>query len=322
VSPDGRQRRIGVALLAAAGLLALPRLVGEYWSYVAALACLHVLLATGLNFLSGYAGQFSFGHSALYGFGAYTTGLAMVKLGLPFPLAIALAVIVTVIVSLLIAVPALRVSGVYLGIITVGFVELFIWGANNWRALTFGPAGFAVPVSSLAGFALDSSVRTYYVILPVTVAMTWVARALVRSKVVRGFVAIRDHEMAAQALGVNAVRYKILAFALNAAYAGVAGGLYAVLLNYVSPGTFGLFEAISQFNMVVVGGIGTLYGPVFGAVILTVVFELLRGFTGLQELLSGLFLVGFVLFLPRGVAGELRRAGWLPAERLHGGTSA
>lgn len=310
---------MAAAILAAAALLVLPYVLGEYWAYVAALACLHVLLAIGLNFVSGYAGQFSFGHSALYGFGAYTTGLAIVRLGLPFPVAIVLGVIVTVAVSLLISVPALRVSGVYLGIITVGFVELFIWGANNWRGLTFGPAGFPVPVSSIGGLALDSSIRTYYLILPVTVGMVLVARRVVRSKMVRALVAIRDHEMAAQALGVNAVRYKILAFALNAVYAGLAGGLYAVLLNYVSPGTFGVIEAISEFNMVVVGGIGTFYGPLFGAVILTVVFELLRGFAGLQELLSGLFLVIFILFLPRGVAGELRRVGWLPVERLHGG---
>lgn len=312
------RRALGAAVI---GLLALglPQILGEYWAYVAALGYIHVLLAVGLNFLLGYAGAFSFGHSALYGFGAYATGLLMVRLGFPFPLAIVAGTLLTVLISFLIAVPALRVSGVYLGIITVGFVELFIWTLTNWRSLTFGPAGFRVPAPALGGVPLNSATRIYYVILPVTVALLLLARWIVRSKVGRALVAIREHEAAAQALGVDARRYTIAAFALNAGYAGVAGGLYAILLNYLSPGTFGLFEAIAQFNMLVVGGIGTFYGPIIGALGVTILFEFLRGATGLQELLSGLFLVIFVLFLPRGVAGELRRAGWLPAERLHGG---
>lgn len=299
------------------GLLLVPYALGEYWAYVAALTCLHVLLAVGLNFLLGYAGQFSFGHSAFYGFGAYTTGLLMVRLGVPFVIAVLAGVAVTVIVSLLIAIPALRVSGVYLGIITVGFVELFIWGLNNWRGLTFGPGGFSVPVSRVGSLALSTSTRTYYLILSVMVAMIALARWLAQSKLGRALVAIRDHEVAAQALGVDVTRYKIIAFALNAGYAGLAGGLYAVLLNYVSPGSFGLFEAISQFNMVVIGGIGTFLGPIVGAVVVTVVFELLRGATGLQELLSGLFLASFILFLPRGLVGELQRRGWLALDQLH-----
>jgi len=303
--------------LIGAGLLALPYALGEYWAYVAALTCLHVLLAVGLNFLLGYAGQFSFGHSALYGFGAYTTGLLMVRLGVPFVLAILAGVAVTVLVSLLIGIPALRVSGIYLGIITVGFVELFVWGLNNWRDLSFGPGGFAVPVSHLGGVALSTSTRTYYLILPVTAAMIALARWLAQSKLGRALVAIRDHEVAAQALGLDVTRYKIIAFALNAGYAGLAGGLYAILLNYVSPGSFGLFEAISQFNRVVIGGIGTFLGPIIGAIVVTVVFELLRGATGLQELLSGLFLASFILFLPRGLAGELQRRGPLAPDRLH-----
>jgi branched-chain amino acid transport system permease protein len=301
----------------AVGTLAVPVVLGEYWAYVLSLAYIHVLLALGLNFLLGYAGQFSFGHAALYGLGAYATGLAMVRWQLPFALALVLAVIVTVAVSLVIAVPALRVSGVYLGIITVGFVELFVWAANHWRAVTFGPSAFSVPAPRLFGVELNSSTRTYYLVWAVTVALTGVALVLVKSRLGRALVATRDGEVAAEALGLNVTRYKIIAFALNAAYAGVAGGLYAVLLNYVSPGTFGLDEAISQFNMVVVGGIGTLLGPVVGALGLTLLFELRRGATGLQEILSGLFLVVFVLLLPRGIVGELAGRGWVPREKLY-----
>ena len=312
-------RRLWAALGAGVGLLAIPPVFGEYWTYIATLACIHVLLAVGLNFVLGYAGQFSFGHSALYGFGAYATGLLMVRLNLPFVVAIVLAALAAIAVSLLIALPALRVSGVYLGIITVGFVELFIWGVNNWRDLTFGPAGFRVPIPTVAGLALNSSVRTYYLVLPVTIVLAVLARRLVRSSLGRALVAIRDNEVAARALGVDTTRYKLIAFGLNAGYAGVAGGLYAVHLNYLSPGTFGLFEAIAQFNMLVVGGVGTFYGPIIGALGVTVLFELLRGATGLQELLSGAFLVFFVLFLPHGVAGQLRRLGWLADERLRGG---
>jgi branched-chain amino acid transport system permease protein len=304
-----------------AAALGLPFVLGEYWAYVAALAYLNVLQAVGLNFLLGYAGQFSFGHSALYGVGAYTTGLLMLQMGLSFGVAIVLGVAATVLLSFLIAFPALRVSGMYLGIITVGFVELFVWVANTWRSVTFGPSGFSVPMATLLGFELNAARRTYYVILPVTIAAIAIARWIIRSKVGRALVAIRDHEAAAQALGVDPVRYKLLAFVLNGAYAGLAGGMYAILLNYVSPGSFGLFEAIAQFNMLVIGGIGTLYGPILGALGVTVLFELLRSWTGLQELLSGLFLVIFILYLPSGVVGGLRLWGWLPPEQLRGASA-
>jgi len=305
-----------------AAALGLPFALGEYWAYVAGLAYIHVVLAVGLNLLLGYAGQFSFGHSALYGFGAYTTGLFMFRLGMSFGVAILLGIVTTMLVSLLIALPALRVSGIYLGIITVGFVELFVWAVNTWQTVSFGPSGFSVPAASVFGFEFNTSMRTYYVILPVMVVSIAIARWLVRSKVGRALVAIRDHERAAQALGVDPVRYKVLAFVLSAGYAGLGGGLYAILLNYVSPGTFGLFEAISQFNMLVIGGIGTFYGPMWGALGVTILFEFLRSWTGLQELTSGLFLVTFILFLPLGLVGELRRAGWLRPERLHGGSDS
>lgn len=298
-------------------LLGIPVGLGEYWAFIMALAYIYVLLGVGLNFLLGYAGQFSFGHSALYGFGAYAAGLFMMRLGVPFLVAIAFGTVLTCIVALLIAIPALRVSGIYLGIITVGFVELFLWTANHWRDLTFGPTGFRLPVATLLGFPLSSAVRTYYFIMVVVVTLVVLARWLVRSKVGRALVAIRDNEAAALTLGVDPIRYKILAFVLNAGYAGVAGGLYAVLLNYLSPATFGLFEAIMQFNMVIVGGIGTFYGPIIGAVGLTILFEFARGVTGFQEILSGLLLVTFILFIPRGVAYELNRVGWLKDEPLH-----
>jgi len=210
-------------------------------------------------------------------------------------------------------------SGIYLGIITVGFVELFGWAARTWQSVTFGPTGFSVPTPRLAGVELSSATRTYYLILVLTAIALVGARWLVRSRIGRALVAIRDHEAAAESLGVHAARYKLVAFAVSAAYAGLAGTLYAALLRYVSPASFGVFEAIAQFNMLVIGGIGTFYGPILGALGVTLLFELLRTWTGLLEMLSGLFLLIFSLFLPLGVVGGLRRIGWMPPERLQGG---
>jgi len=305
--------------LGGAAALVLPFAAGEYWAYVASLAYINVLLAVGLNFVLGYAGQFSFGHSALYGCGAYVTGLLMVHGGVTFVVAALIGVVTTVMISFLIAMPALRVSGIYLGIITVGFVELFVWAARTWQSVTFGPTGFAVPAVNLAGVELNSATRTYYLILFLTAFAMVGARRLVHSKLGRALVAIRDHEIAAQSLGVNAARYKLVAFALSAAYAGLAGTLYAALLKYVSPMSFGVFEAIAQFNMLVIGGTGTFYGPMIGALSVTLLFELLRTWTGLLEVLSGLSLLIFSLFLPLGIVGGLRRIGWISQERLHGG---
>ena len=298
-------------ILLFAAFAVVPWVANPYILYVGNLALLYMILATGLNLLVGYAGQFALANAAMFGIGAYGTSLLQVRLGVPYVVAAPGGAVLAMLIGTTIALPALRLSGIYLGLISLAFALFTQWVLLHWNAVTFGAGGFPVPHLDLAPLAIGSDLAIYYVSWLVTLALVVLAWRLVRSRIGRAFVAIRDGEIAAQSLGVDPLRYKALAFALSGLYAGIAGALYAPLLGYISPEGFDLFQMIIQKSMIVVGGMGSIMGSVIGAVVVVVALEALRAFKSTQEIVFGAILIGFVLFRPRGLVAFLQLLpGW------------
>jgi branched-chain amino acid transport system permease protein len=293
-------------------LVALPFFANPYIVYVTTIGLIYVVLAVGLNLLLGYAGQFAFANAALFGIGAYATGLLQLKLGWPFWLALPGGAVFTALVGVLVALPALRLSGLYLALATMAFAQFTQWVLLNWEGVTFGAGGFKLPPVSFRWLGLPSSLGVYYLALLVTATLVAAAWNVVRSRIGRAFVAVRDSEVAADALGIDLARYKTIAFGLSAFYAGAAGGLHTAALNFVAPEGFDVFQMVIHFSMVVVGGLGSVWGSVLGAGLLVGFQEILRGFKGAQEIGFGLLLIVCIVFLPDGLISLFKRRvrGW------------
>ena len=304
-----RRTVLAVALIV---LAVLPALANPYLTYVVNIALIYVILAVGLNLLLGYAGQFAFANAALFGIGAYATGLLQLRLGWPFWLALPGGAVFTALAGLVVALPALRLSGLYLALATMAFAQFTQWTLLNWERVTFGAGGFKIPPPSFAFVGLSSSTGVYVLTLVLTAALVGAAWNTVRSRIGRALVALRDSEVAAETLGVDLARYKTLAFGMSAFYAGAAGGLYSAALNFVAPEGFDLFQMVVHFSMVVVGGLGSVWGAVLGAAVLVGMQEALRAFKGAQEIAFGLLLMTSIVFLPEGLVSVLRRRvpGW------------
>ncbi len=284
------------AVLGAALLLA-PWAVGEYWLSQLAFVCVYGMAGIGLMLLSGYAGQISLGHAAFFAAGAYTETLLLTH-GWPFPLTLLAAGLLAGAVGVAIGLPALRLSGIYLAIATLAF---------------------AVPVARIGPIAFDPSGRLfYYLALAAVVLLMLGAINLLRSPTGRAFVAVRDSEIAAQSIGVNLAWYKTVAFGVSAAFTGVAGAFYAHKLQFISPEAFTLVLSIELLVMVVVGGLGSLHGAIYGAAFIIVLPEAIgvakdhlpasiAGQPGLKSLVFGLVVIGFMLFEPLGIYGRWRK---------------
>lgn len=302
----------------AAVLLAAPWLLGEYWLSQMAFVCVYGMAGIGLMLLSGYAGQISLGHAAFFAAGAYAETLLLTH-GWPFPLTLVAAGVLAGAVGVAIGLPALRLSGIYLAIATLAFAFIVEEVLARWESVTNGNNGLNVPLARLGPVSLDPSGRLFYYVALVTVTLLMLAAAnLLRSPTGRAFVAIRDSEIAAQSLGVNLAWYKTVAFAISAGFTGVAGAFYAHKLQFISPEAFTIVLSIELLVMVVVGGLGSLHGAIYGAGFIIVLPELIgvvkdhlpaaiAGQPGLKSLLFGLVIIGFMLLEPLGVYGRWRK---------------
>jgi branched-chain amino acid transport system permease protein len=310
------RRNVLVALAAIAILV--PLWANPYHLFVANLILIYVVLAVGLNVLVGYAGQLAFANAAMFGIGAYGTGLLQVQLGWSFWLAFPAGALIATAVGLAISMPALRLSGLYLALSTLAFAQFTQWVFLHWEDVTFGAGGFRTPPMSFGPVPVDKPVGLYYLSLVLAIALVVFAQNVVASRIGRAFVAVRDGEVAAQSLGVDLVRYKALAFGISGFYAGIAGGLYSQMLNFVSPEGFDLFQMVLHKAMIVTGGLGSIVGSVLGAGSMIILLEGLRAFKGAQEIVFGGLLVAFVIFLRGGMVSVIKRhvGGW--EEPLHG----
>ncbi|MFM8557424.1 MAG: branched-chain amino acid ABC transporter permease [Betaproteobacteria bacterium] len=303
----GRRAFLLVGLLL---LIAVPPFVNAYLIYALNLALIYVLLAVGLNYVIGFAGQMSFANGALMGIGAYATGLLLVDAGWPMWLALPAGTLVATAIGLIVALPALRLQGLYLALGTVSFAQFALWVFIHWESVTYGNAGFVLPSPPPGFWGLGKDLGLHYLTLLIVVLLVGVAYRISRSRIGRAFIALRESEVAAQALAIDLTAYKTIAYGLSAFYAGLAGGLFTLLLGVVVPESFNLFQIIMQFSMVIIGGSGSIVGAILGAVTLVGLQEALRGFQEVQEIAFGALLLLTLLFFPSGIAGALKR--WVP----------
>jgi branched-chain amino acid transport system permease protein len=294
------------AAAAFAALAVVGACLGSYPIYLLSLAMINVISALGLNLLTGNSGQISLCHSSFMAVGAYTASLLMLHAGLPFWMAIPLAALAAAALGALLGMPASRLKGIYLALATLGFLQIVQIAIEEAADLTGGVRGLKVPPATLAGAKL-AFYPMFLVVLGVCAFAIWTTTRLLNSRVGREFNAVRTSPHAAQALGVSVARVKLVAFALSAAYAGVAGGLLAVVVGFIDPNEFGVSAALRQITFVVVGGMGSVAGSVLGAAVLSALPEVLRPVKEYSDVIYTLILLGFLIFLPRGLVTLWRR---------------
>jgi len=291
--------------------------VDSYWLYIANLTGFAVIGAVGLNLLTGFTGQISLGHAAFIGVGGYATAILITRLDVPFWFALPAAGLISAAVGLIIGIPSLRVKGLYLVIATLAaqFILEFVFG--HWESMTRGIRGINVPPPRIGSFVFDTEKSFYYITLTLVVVGVGFARNVVRTKWGRAFVAIRDRDLAAEIMGINLFRYKLAAFALSSFYAGIAGGLWVSFMKVVTPEHFPFSLSIQYLAMVIVGGLGTVLGSIFGAIFMTLIPEMLNVLSGttkhmfpgmdqlfipMKDVVFGVLIVGFLVFEPHGLA--------------------
>ena len=301
----GRGTALPLAALAV-GVAALPLLGSVFADTVMALAGLFAIVAVGLNLLFGYAGKISFGHNAFMAMGAYASGILTTGAGLPPLGALVAGAAGTGVVAFLLGAPILRLRGHYLAMATLALGEITIIVSTRWTEVTGGLTGIpGVPDFRVLGVAFDTKTKLYYLIWAVALGGLCLSFRVIDSRFGRALRALGAHEVAAEALGVPVVRYRVQVFVLSAVYAAVAGGLYAHFLNYVNGTFFDLPVMVELMAMLVVGGIGTRWGPIVGAVPLMWVSQSLGRFADYSLLIFGALYGVALLFLPRGLCGEL-----------------
>ncbi len=304
------------------GLIALPLLGFNYILSILINAGIAVIVVLGLNVLTGMTGLISIGHAAFVGIGAYASVILTTRLGMPYYLVFFCAGAIAALSGLIVGIPSLRLKGLYLAITTMGFQFIAQHVFLRWTSLTAGTAGLEVPPIRFGHWAFNTDVKMYYfVLLVVALAITGVSN-LTRSRVGRAFVAIRDSYIAAEVMGVSLFRYKLLAFSLSAFYAGVAGSLLAHYSGFISPEGFYMELSIQYIAMIIVGGMGTVLGSIYGATFMTIIPEILRYITSKlgedypyfvsifvysKGLIFGLFILLFLIFEPDGFYGRWRK---------------
>jgi branched-chain amino acid transport system permease protein len=287
------------------GLIALPLYAPPSWLVWGSLIALYAIGVMGQNLLIGYAGQISFGQAGFLAIGAYAFAHLRVA-GLPFLLALAGAGCGAALAGALVGFPSLRLKGPYLAIATLGFGVAVYQVFANVELLSGGRNGLTVPRLGTAS-GLSREVTVYYLYLTLLLAFTAATYNLVSSYVGRAFVAIRDSDIAAEVMGVNLTRYKLLAFAISSFYAGVHGGLYAQFLGHLEPQTFNVSESLTLFVAVIVGGVASVEGSILGAAFVVLVPVLLSESRWLVPVLFGLSILIVLIFEPLGLAGRWLR---------------
>lgn len=291
-------------VLSAVLMLVAPQFLKNYGVYLLSYWLVFIIAIMGLNLTVGYAGQKSLGHAAFFGIGAYTVAILM-KAGFSFWLGLPAAALICFVVGLILGFPALRVQAIYLAFATLGFNTAIWLVMRNEEWLTggtFGINNIARPV--LFGYSLEANRPYYYFVLAVTLLLAALLWGLLRSPWGKAFTALRDNPIRAESLGVDIRNYTLLSFAIGAAYAGIAGALFASLVQFIEPAPFTVAASIMMYLMVVVGGAGYFFGPIIGAAVGVVLPEWLRDVPGVSNWYLPMFGASVVLlmvWLPDGL---------------------
>jgi branched-chain amino acid transport system permease protein len=280
----------------------------RYYVHIVNMAGLWVLLSLGLNICMGYCGQINLGLGAFWAVGAYTAAILNTRLGVPIWINLPLGMILAGITAALIALPMLKVKSHYLALVTIGLAETINVILVNETWLTEGPLGISfIKMPELFGIPIDGAERFYYLVLIAVILGYLIGRRIVSHRVGRSFVAIRDDETAAKAMGVNVPYYQVLSNAIAGVYCGLAGVLYAHMTTYISPDIFEFKNALFVLTATLMGGMGSLAGSLIGALAMPLIQEYLRAFRNWQLVFFGLAIMLTVLFMPGGVVGLARK---------------
>jgi branched-chain amino acid transport system permease protein len=292
---------LAALVLCTVALLAAPHFLKNYGIYLLSYWLVFIIATMGLNLTVGYAGQKSLGHAAFFGIGAYTVAILM-KAGVSFWLGLPAAMLICFVVGIVLGFPALRVQTIYLAFATLGFNTAVWLVMRNEEWLTGGTFGINnIARPSLLGLSLEGNLAYYHFVLAVTALMAAFLWWLLRSPWGKAFTALRDNAIRAESLGVNTRSYTLLAFAIGAAYAGVAGALFASLVQFIEPAPFTVGASIMMYLMVVVGGPGYFLGPVLGAAVGVVLPEWLRFAQAWYLFVFGSAVVVLMIWLPDGL---------------------
>jgi len=299
-------------------LFTAPLYWGNYWLGVANLTGITIIAALGLNILTGYCGQLSIGHAGFIAVGAYTSAILTNRFELPFLLGLVSAGFISGLIGMIFGIPSLRVKGFYLAISTIAAQFIIIWVINHWTSLTGGFTGISVPPASIGGITFISQGSQFYLITIVVILAVFLTNNLVRTRPGRVFIAIRDNDLAAQVMGINPFRYKLIAFFIGCFLAGIAGSLLAHWTGFLNAENFTIMDSILYIGIIIIGGLGTTVGPIFGAIFIrllqqsvTLISPILEnaypalpaGFTtGIGPMVFGLVIILFLVLEPRGLA--------------------
>lgn len=277
-----------------------------HFHHVMVLAGIYAILALGLSLFMGYAGQISLGHAAFFGIGAYTTAILTTRHGFSPLAALWASALSASAVAYLIGRPILKLKGYFLALATLGFGEIFLVMVRESTNLTGGVIGiFGIPWFSVKGFSFDTYLKQYYLIWGVVAGLFIFSKNLVRSKVGRALLAVAASEDAASSVGINVPRIKLEIFVLGAAFAGLAGSLFACIMSIANPEAFGLGVTVPIVMMVILGGMGTIYGPVAGAILLTWLMDILSTYQGYGLPIYSVILILLLIFFPDGIGTRL-----------------
>jgi branched-chain amino acid transport system permease protein len=317
------QRAWFYILLFLVGLMLLGSLFGvganEYHYFIMNLIVINLIAAMGLQLLVGFTGLLSLGHAAFMGVGAYTSALMITGFGCPFILSILFAGLVAAFFGVVVGVPSLRIKGFYLMVATLAFQFVIEYTIIHWDSATRGIRGIELPTPHAFGIPLEKHQAYFLFLFVLAVFLMWGAKNLMRSKLGRAFIAIRDNDVSAEVIGIPIFPYKLLAFSISAFYAGVAGALFAALLRTAIPGDYTFMHSVIFLAMVLVGGLGRLVGTVFGVIFVTLVPVLLDQLVSfiaqawdpnftihlgpMKELVFGGLIILFIIFEPEGLVG-------------------
>ena len=288
-------------------------LKNQYTLHLLIISCIYIILASSLNLITGYMGAFSLGHAAFYGIGAYTSALLAINLSLPFWITIWPGVLLAAFFGLILGIPSLKLKTSYLAITTIAFGNIVYLLLLNLVRLTKGPLGLVgIPAPTpikIGNFVVNFNTKGeyYHLVLTFMLIVLFFLNRLINSRTGRAIVSLKEDDIAAEALGVDVRFFKILTFVVGTGIAGLAGSLYAHYVGFISPESFNILTSIQILVMVIFGGLGTLYGPIIGAVGVTFLLEKLRFLSSFRLIIYGILLFIVVFYMPKGIIGFVQQ---------------
>lgn len=297
--------------IVAVSALLFPFVFSTYQTNIMTTALMYVVLGLGLNIVVGQAGLLNLGYVAFYAAGAYTYALLNYHFGVGFWLALPLGALSATILGILLALPVLRLRGDYLAIVTLGFGEITRIILENWNEFSFGPSGISgIPRPGLFGMEMDiheATIYLYFLMIILCLITIFVVNRLQNSRIGRALIALREDEIACQAMGIDKTRVKLTAFALGSTWAGLVGVIFAAKTTFINPASFTFLESAMILSIVVLGGMGSITGIIIGAFLLILLPEYLRAFSDYRMLLFGLIMVVMMIYRPQGIITGVRR---------------